>query len=599
MALADTARLVSTLELQDKFSGPAANAERSLGRMEQRFGAVGRLGDTASRGLQNTARNMAVVGAAGVAALGALVGKSIQDASNLQQAVGAVESVFGDASDTIAAFADTAAEAAGLSRREVSEMSAVIGAQLQGMGFELEESAKQAVELQERAADMAATFGGTTAEAVQAISSLMRGERDPIERYGVSIKAADVNARILALGLDTSTTAAKKNAEAVAGLQLLMEATAKTEGQFARETDSLSGTQQRLTANLENIRATIGTALLPQVAAVAERLNQAVTDNLPAIEGFAAKLPGIFEKLLTIVENLPWGAIGSAFQLMGTGAEAALTAFAGAPSWLQTAVLTGWGLNKLTGGALGSLIGQLGSGLVKGVLGMNAGVVNINAATVNGGGGGLPGGAAGRGLVGGLATGVAAASPLIAAAAVVEVVNFENMRTESRENLGAILDELPRTPDAIDESIDRIQAQIDMERPFLDGILFNTNVRPQLEEEIKELQGVKAAQERGVAAARDAIPWLQRNKDEVRRLNESEGTRFGNLYGKVDSTNAVLGQVRNHESVNGGILAQIRDKKPAQTLTKLNVTTNVYVSAAQVTTESSSYRETVGGYEPI
>jgi hypothetical protein len=92
---------------------------------------------------------------------------------------------------------------------------------------------------------------------------------------------------------------------------------------------------------------------------------------------------------------------------------------------------------------------------------------------------------------------------------------------------------------------------------------------------------------------------LQRNKDEVRRLNESEGARFGNLYGKVDSTNAVLGQVRNHESVNGGILAQIRDKKPAQTLTKLNVTTNVYVSAAQVTTESSSYRETVGGYEPI
>jgi hypothetical protein len=597
MALADTARLVSTLELQDKFSGPAANAERSLGRMEQRFGAVGRLGDTASRGLQNTARNMAVVGAAGVAALGALVGKSIQDASNLQQAVGAVESVFGDASDTIAAFADTAAEAAGLSRREVSEMSAVIGAQLQGMGFELEASAEQAVELQRRAADMAATFGGTTAEAVQAISSLMRGERDPIERYGVSIKAADVNARILALGLDTSTTAAKKNAEAVAGLQLLMEATAKTEGQFARETESLSGTQQRLTANLENIRATIGTALLPQVAAVAERLNQAVTDNLPAIEGFAAKLPGIFEKLLTIVENLPWGAIGSAFQLMGTGAEAALTAFAGAPSWLQTAVLTGWGLNKLTGGALGSIVSQLAGGLVKGVLGMTAGVVNINAATVNGGGG-LPGGAAGRGLVGGLATGVAAASPLIAAAAVVEVVNFENMRTESRENLQGILDQMPRDAATIDESIARLEEQINQERPLLEGVLFNTNVRPQLEDQLRELQQVKASQERGNSAARDAIPWAIRNADEVRRLNESEGTRFGNLYGKVDGTNSILGQVRTHESVNGGILAQIRDKKPAQTLTKLNVTTNVYVSAAQVTTESSSYRETVGGYEP-
>jgi hypothetical protein len=600
MALADTARLVSTLELQDKFSGPAANAERSLGRMEQRFGAVGRLGDTASRGLQNTARNMAVVGAAGVAALGALVGRSIQDASNLQQAMGAVDSVFGDSADTIERWADTAGEAAGLSRRQVSEMAAVVGAQLQGMGFELEESAALTVELQQRAADLAATFGGTTEEAIQSISSLLRGERDPIEKYGVSVKQVDINARIAALGLDTSTAAAKKNAEAIAAMQLLMESTAKTEGQFARETESLAGTQQRLSANLENIRATIGTALLPQVAAVAERLNQAVTDNLPAIEGFAAKLPGIFEKLLTIVENLPWGAIGSAFQLMGTGAEAALTAFAGAPSWLQTAVLTGWGLNKLTGGALGSIVSQLAGGLVKGVLGMNAGVVNINAATVNGGGG-LPGGAAGGagGLLRGAATGAAVGLGVGAAAiAAVEVVNFETMRAEQREGLQGILDELPRGASTIDESIERLESEINKERPILEGVLFNTNVRPQLEDQLRELQQVKASQERGNSAARDAIPWAIRNADEVRRLNESEGTRFGNLYGKVDGTNSILGQVRTHESVNGGILAQIRDKKPAQTLTKLNVTTNVYVSAAQVTTESSSYRETVGGYEP-
>jgi hypothetical protein len=77
--------------------------------------------------------------------------------------------------------------------------------------------------------------------------------------------------------------------------------------------------------------------------------------------------------------------------MAGKGAKAAFDLFTGLPPWVQTAVITGWGLNKLTGGALGSIIGQLGSGLIKGVLGMNAGVVNINAAVVNGGGG-LPGG---------------------------------------------------------------------------------------------------------------------------------------------------------------------------------------------------------------
>jgi hypothetical protein len=61
-----------------------------------------------------------------------------------------------------------------------------------------------------------------------------------------------------------------------------------------------------------------------------------------------------------------------------------LQAFTSLPPWVQTAVITGWGLNKLTGGALGSIVGELGKGLIKGVLGMNAGVVNINAAAVRG-----------------------------------------------------------------------------------------------------------------------------------------------------------------------------------------------------------------------
>ena len=359
----------------------------------------------AKRGLQNTARNVAFLGGAAAAGLGAVVVKSIKDASNLQQAAGAVDSVFEGSAGTIKAWGDQAAESAGLSKREVMEMGAVIGAQLQGMNFDLEDSAEMTVDLEKRAADLAATFGGTTTEALESISSLLRGERDPIEKYGVSIKQADVNARVLALGLDTSTASAKKNAEATAALQLLMEQTAKTEGQFARESDSAAGAQQRLMANLENTRATIGDALLPQVAALSDRLSDMVVDHMPEIEAFAAELPGVFDDLLGIVENLPWDSIGTAFSLMGTGAKAALDLFSSAPPWLQTAVLTGWGLNKLTGGALGNIVGMLGSGLIKGVLGMNAGVVNINAAVVNGGPGGVPaaggkGGGAALGLLG-------------------------------------------------------------------------------------------------------------------------------------------------------------------------------------------------------
>ena len=57
---------------------------------------------------------------------------------------------------------------------------------------------------------------------------------------------------------------------------------------------------------------------------------------------------------------MPWAEhrCGAA-RLLGTGAKALLTAFTSLPPWVQTAVLTGWGLNKLTGGALGNIAGTL------------------------------------------------------------------------------------------------------------------------------------------------------------------------------------------------------------------------------------------------
>ena len=79
------------------------------------------------------------------------------------------------------------------------------------------------------------------------------------------------------------------------------------------------------------------------------------------IKKFGEALAGGIGDFIDILKGLPWGSIGSAFQIMGQGAKIALDAFKSAPPWLQTAVLTGWGLNKLTGGALGKIAVTLGT----------------------------------------------------------------------------------------------------------------------------------------------------------------------------------------------------------------------------------------------
>lgn len=294
-----------TQSLRVNITGDASKLNKELqgvtGRMEQ-FGS--KLSGTGKAMTKWVTGPLALAG-----------GAATKMASDLEQSAGAVESVFGDASDQIENFGDTAADSLGLSRREVNETAAQLGAQLKSMGRDSDEAAQEVIKLEKRAADMAATFGGTTREALEAIGSLMRGERDPIEKYGVSLKQADINARIMADGLDTSTTAAQKQAEATAAMNILLEQTSDVQGQFARESDTAAGSQQRLQAQLENTAAEIGENLLPAKVAVTEAaagLTGAFDDLSPAAQNTVVALGGVAAATGPVL----WG-IGSIAQ--GTG----------------------------------------------------------------------------------------------------------------------------------------------------------------------------------------------------------------------------------------------------------------------------------------
>ena len=147
-----------------------------------------------------------------------------------------------------------------------------------------------------------------------------------------------------------------------------------------------------LTDVTEDAQRALATGFLPVITKVRDLLSVelAKPETLANIKKFGEFLAGGLTSLIDTARGLPWDSIGAALHLGGMGAKAILDAFSAMPPWVQTAILTGWGLNKVTGGAVTGIIGELGKGLIKGVLGMNAGVVNINAGVVNGAGGGVP-----------------------------------------------------------------------------------------------------------------------------------------------------------------------------------------------------------------
>jgi hypothetical protein len=234
----------------------ASGVDRGVNQASGRLGRLGGVAAGAGRALG--------LGLGAAAAAAGYLGKEVADsASRTQQAMGAVETVFGRASDRVLKWAEDSADSVGLASSEYQELATVVGSQLQNMGLSQDKATAKTKDLIKIGADMAATYGGSVSDAVSAVSSLLRGEADPIERYGVGIKKADINARVAAMGLGELEGAQLKQAETQAALSLLNEQTAKTQGAFARESDTLAGAQARLSAKVENLKSNMGEALLP------------------------------------------------------------------------------------------------------------------------------------------------------------------------------------------------------------------------------------------------------------------------------------------------------------------------------------------------
>lgn len=241
----------------DSVSAKSKSMESGLGKVNAKLGGMG-----------------VAAGALAGAGLVAFFKQAVDAAGDLQQSVGGVDAVFKESADTIHAFGKGAAESVGLSTNEFNQLITVTGALLKNKG--LEDFAGKSLGLVKTGADLAAQFGGPTSQAVEALNAAMRGESDPIERYGISLSETAVNAELLSKGLSKLKGTALDQAKAQARLDIITRQSADATGTFAREADTLQGQQQRLTAEWKDAQAELGTALLPAITDVTKALRDGV-----------------------------------------------------------------------------------------------------------------------------------------------------------------------------------------------------------------------------------------------------------------------------------------------------------------------------------
>lgn len=246
------------------------------------------------QGFGDKIRKFGKVAAVAFAAAGAVAVKfgidAVKSASDLAETVAKTGEIFGDSASDIEAFAETSAKALGQTKQQALDAASTFAVFGKSAGLAGDDLVKFSTDFTGLASDLASFNNTSPEEAITAIGSALRGEAEPLRRYGVLLDDASLRQEALALGIvNTTKSALTPQQKVLAAQALIYKQTADAQGDFARTSDGLANQQRILTAQLENVKATIGTALLPIVLEITTFF---ATYLLPIIEKLGAAFAG-------------------------------------------------------------------------------------------------------------------------------------------------------------------------------------------------------------------------------------------------------------------------------------------------------------------
>lgn len=174
-----------------------------------------------------------------------------------------------------------------------------------------------------------------------AIGAALRGEAEPLRRYGVLLDDATLKAAAMELGIYSGTGALTAQQKVLAAQKVIMEQTSLAQGDFARTSDGLANSQRQIEAAVKDAQVQLGTALLPVVQQLAEYVKNTVVPNLTAfingLTGRGSLTQGLNDSQAAAVE---WGKKARMVfdALVALKEEAALVAGVLATIWVVSKV---------------------------------------------------------------------------------------------------------------------------------------------------------------------------------------------------------------------------------------------------------------------
>jgi hypothetical protein len=137
------------------------------------------------------------------------------------------------------------------------------------------------------AADMASFNNTSVDDAVGALGAALRGESEPIRRFGVLLDDATLRAKAFELGMTkTAKDAMTPAIKAQAAYAAILDQTAKAQGDFARTSGGLANMSRVLAAQVGDMKTSLGKVFTPILENVAQAISKLFEQVGPVIEGW-------------------------------------------------------------------------------------------------------------------------------------------------------------------------------------------------------------------------------------------------------------------------------------------------------------------------
>lgn len=326
------------LLIQPSFKGGYKSISKQFGGVADKAGQD--TGKSFGSGMQSSIGGMAgkifapLAAAAGGIALGSFFKGAVEEASGLNEAGTALTAVFGeDAVGAVNEFASGGAKALGQTNLEVLNAAKTFGIYGKAAGLAGDENAKFSTDLVALSTDLASFHNAEPQEVVDALGSALRGEAEPMRRFGVLLDDATLKSKAMELGLYDGNGALSQQAKIMAANAAIIDQTGDAQGDFAKTSGGLANQQRILSATWTNFAGTLGTTLLPYVTSFVTMLNDKAGPALEYVSGLFESGAGFLDGWLD-----GFGNVSSAGDFMTTLQATIQTAIETLIAWLPGAV---------------------------------------------------------------------------------------------------------------------------------------------------------------------------------------------------------------------------------------------------------------------